>query len=242
MREEERIIVALDLSTKEEMFRILKLINRPGCYVKVGMELYLQEGADIVRELKDSGYSVFLDLKLHDIPHTVNKAMKGLARVGADMVNVHAAGGSEMMRAAVDGLGDGSVKKRPICLAVTQLTSTDQSMLENELMIGHPMLNVITRYGELAYQSGLDGVVCSAWEAEKIKACTSSSFLAVTPGIRLESDAAGDQKRVATPAQARKLGSDYIVVGRSITSAENPAQAFDRVLEEWRKSQWKITN
>ncbi|MDD9147131.1 orotidine-5'-phosphate decarboxylase [Sporolactobacillus sp. CQH2019] len=224
------------------MFRILKRINQPGCYVKVGMELYLQEGADVVRELKDRGYSVFLDLKLHDIPHTVNKAMKGLARVGADMVNVHAAGGSEMMRAAVDGLGDGALKKRPICLAVTQLTSTDQSMLEDELMIGYPMIDVIKHYGELAFRSGLDGVVCSAWEAGQIKACTSPSFLAVTPGIRLESDAAGDQKRVASPAQARRLGSDYIVVGRSITSAVDPAAAFSRILDEWRNKEWIINN
>ncbi len=146
------------------------------------------------------------------------------------------------MRAAVDGLGDGAFKKRPICLAVTQLTSTDQNMLENELMIGHPILDVITHYGELAYQSGLDGVVCSAWEAKQMKARTSPSFLAVTPGIRLKSDAAGDQKRIAEPAQARTLGSDYIVVGRSITAAENPAEAFQRVANEWGKSKWKITN
>ncbi|RYM07236.1 orotidine-5'-phosphate decarboxylase [Sporolactobacillus sp. THM7-7] len=234
MREEERIIVALDVSTKEAMRGLLKKLNRPGCYVKVGMELFYQQGADIVRELKDGGYSVFLDLKLHDIPHTVNRAMRGLARVGADMVNVHAAGGSEMMRAAIEGLEEGAASKRPKCLAVTQLTSTDQDMLENELMIHDPIMDVITRYGVLAYRSGMDGVVCSAWEAGQMKARTSPDFLAVTPGIRLAADAAGDQKRVAAPAQARKLGSDYLVVGRSITAAPDPAAAFDQILEQWR--------
>ncbi|RYL95393.1 orotidine-5'-phosphate decarboxylase [Sporolactobacillus sp. THM7-4] len=242
MREEERIIIALDVSTKEEMRRMLKMIHKPGCSVKVGLELYLQQGADVVRELKAGGYSVFLDLKLHDIPHTVNRAMRGIARVGADMVNVHAAGGSEMMKAAIEGLEEGATGKRPICLAVTQLTSTDQVMLENELLIEHPIIDVITRYSELAYRSGLDGVVCSAWEARKIKAQTSEHFLAVTPGIRLQSDRADDQKRVATPAQAKELGSDYIVVGRSITGAENPGDAFNRVFGEWRNAKWKVKN
>ncbi|TGB00225.1 orotidine-5'-phosphate decarboxylase [Sporolactobacillus shoreae] len=242
MNSKERIIVALDVSSKEEMFKLLKKINQPGCYVKVGMELYYQEGADVVRELKNSGYSVFLDLKLHDIPHTVNKAMRGLAKVGADMVNVHAAGGSEMMRAAIEGLEEGATGKRPICLAVTQLTSTDQKMLESELMIGHPMMDVITQYGKLAYHSGMDGVVCSAWEARQMKEHTAPSFLTVTPGIRLAADSAGDQKRVATPARASELGSDYIVVGRSITAADHPAEAFQHVADEWGKSQWKVNN
>lgn len=233
--ERDRIIVAMDVSSKEEMFHILNTINQPGCYVKVGMELYLQEGADVIRMLKDRGYSVFLDLKLHDIPHTVNKAMRGLARIGADMVNVHAAGGTEMMRAALEGLEEGAAGKRPICLAVTQLTSTDQTMLEKELMIHDSMIDVITHYGRLAYQAGLDGVVCSAWEAGQMKTHTSQNFLAVTPGIRLASDAVGDQKRVAAPGQARKLGSDYIVVGRSITAAKDPAGAFRRIYEEWGK-------
>lgn len=242
MREEEHIIVALDVSSKDEMFQVLKKIDQPGCYVKVGMELYMQEGPDIVRELKAGGYSVFLDLKLHDIPHTVNRAMKGLARLGADMVNVHAAGGSEMMRAAVEGLDEGTSLYRPICLAVTQLTSTDQAMLENELLINRPITDVISEYAALASASGLDGVVCSALEANQIKTRTSPDFLTVTPGIRLADDAAGDQKRIATPAQARAFGSDFIVVGRSITAAVDPAAAFQRVLEDWRNETWKITN
>jgi orotidine 5''-phosphate decarboxylase, subfamily 1 len=233
---EERIIVALDVSSAEEMFRLLKKIGRSHCYVKVGMELFYQEGADIVRKLKAEGHAVFLDLKLHDIPHTVYRAMRGLAGIGADMVNVHAAGGSEMMKAAMEGLDEGAAGKRPVCLAVTQLTSTDQNMLENELLIRRPINEVIAYYSETAFQSGLDGVVCSAWEAQDIKRQTSSSFLAVTPGIRLARDAAGDQKRVATPARAAKLGSDFLVVGRSITAAEHPAEAFQRVADEWGKS------
>ncbi|MFD2696131.1 orotidine-5'-phosphate decarboxylase [Sporolactobacillus shoreicorticis] len=242
MNEEKQLIVALDMASNDEMLHILNKIQRPGCYVKVGMELYLQNGADIVRILKSEGYSVFLDLKLHDIPHTVYRAMKGLARLGADMINVHAAGGAEMMRAAAEGLGEGAQSERPICLAVTQLTSTDQTMLENELLIKQPIDQVIAQYASLAYSSGMDGVVCSAWEAQKIKNQTSSEFLAVTPGIRLTDDDAGDQKRVASPAQARKLGSDYIVVGRSITAAADPADAYRRVLDDWRNQTWKTTN
>ncbi|MCL1630919.1 orotidine-5'-phosphate decarboxylase [Sporolactobacillus sp. CPB3-1] len=242
MNDEHRIIVALDVSSQAEMLDMLNKINRPGCYVKIGMELYLQQGADIVRALKSEGYSVFLDLKLHDIPHTVYRAMKGLAGLGADMINVHAAGGVEMMQAAVQGLGEGARSHRPICLAVTQLTSTDQAMLENELLINRPIDEAIASYASLAYTSGLDGVVCSAWEAKKIKSCTAEDFLAVTPGIRLLHDDAGDQKRVASPAQARSLGSDYIVVGRSITAASDPAQAYERVLNDWRKQTWTTRN
>ncbi|MFT8871417.1 MAG: orotidine-5'-phosphate decarboxylase [Sporolactobacillus sp.] len=239
---EEKIIVALDVSTKREMAELLGRIAQPGCYVKVGMELYLQEGADILRFLKAGGYKVFLDLKLHDIPHTVYRSMRGLARLGADMVNVHAAGGMEMMRAAHEGLVDECGAERPICLAVTQLTSTDQVMLRSELLIDRPMVDVIAHYGGLAHQAGLDGVVCSAWEAQALKASTCAQFLAVTPGIRLASDAPGDQKRVATPARARELGSDYIVVGRSITAAKDPAAAFRAVAADWRNETCNITN
>lgn len=236
MKPQERLIVALDVSSEEDAFRLLGEIGQPHCYVKVGMELFYQEGPDIVRKLKDKGLSVFLDLKLHDIPHTVYRAMRGLAGIGADMVNVHAAGGIEMMKAAIEGLEEGAVVQRPVCLAVTQLTSTGQDMLENELLIHQPIKKVVAHYSALACQAGLDGVVCSAWEAGAIKKQTISSFLAVTPGIRLASDAAGDQKRVATPERARQLGSDYIVVGRSITQAENPAEAYLRVANEWRKN------
>jgi orotidine-5'-phosphate decarboxylase len=242
VNEDQQVIVALDVSSREEAHALLASINRPGCFVKVGMELYLQEGADMVRELKAAGHSVFLDMKLHDIPHTVYRAMRSLARLGADMLNVHAAGGIEMMQAALEGLEEGARNKRPICLAVTQLTSTDQTMLENELLIERPMAEVTAHYGRLAWQAGLDGVVCSAWEAKKMKTCTAADFLTVTPGIRLATDAAGDQKRVATPGQARALGSDYLVVGRSITAAADPQAAYDRVVAEWGKQTWKIEN
>ncbi|CAM3187611.1 orotidine-5'-phosphate decarboxylase [Sporolactobacillus spathodeae] len=242
MSSNEKIILALDVPSKDEMLALLAKINAPGCYVKVGMELYYQEGADIVRALKASGYRVFLDLKLHDIPNTVRRAMRGLARVGADMVNVHAAGGSVMMRAAAEGLAEGAVGKRPICLAVTQLTSTSQEMLESEILIQQPIVDVIQSYASLAARAGMDGVVCSAWEAAAIKRATSSQFLAVTPGIRLAKDAAGDQKRVATPGRARTLGSDYIVVGRSITAASDPAAAYRQVVEEWGNTEWKTDN
>ncbi|MFT8317192.1 MAG: orotidine-5'-phosphate decarboxylase [Sporolactobacillus sp.] len=242
MHEDERLIIALDVPDKKQMFQLLQRIHHPGCYVKVGMELYYQEGADIVRALKAEGYQVFLDLKLHDIPHTVHRAMRGLARLGADMVNVHASGGSEMMRAAMEGLEEGSEERRPLCLAVTQLTSTNQEMLEAELGIHQPLAEVITHYAGLASQAGLDGVVCSAWEAAAIKKATTNDFLTVTPGIRLAGDAAGDQKRIATPSRAKALGSDYIVVGRSITAAADPASAYEQVSEEWRKTAWNIIN
>lgn len=234
MREEERIIVALDVPSKQAMRSLLKKLNQPGCFVKVGMELFYQNGADIIRELSEEGYRTFLDLKLHDIPNTVRQAMKGLAKVGADMVNVHAAGGSAMMRAAIEGLEEGANGKRPICLAVTQLTSTDQAMLTDELLIDRPIADVIASYGKMAFRAGMDGVVCSAWEARAMKEATGSSFLAVTPGIRLAEDGADDQKRVATPRKARSLGSDYLVVGRSITQAQDPKEAFERVLADWR--------
>lgn len=238
MNNEGGVILALDVPGKEEMLRLLDRIQAPGCYVKVGMELYYQEGADVVRALKENGYRVFLDLKLHDIPNTVHRAMRGLARLGADMINVHAAGGKEMMRAAIEGLSEGAAGKRPICLAVTQLTSTSQEMLESELLIQQSMLTVIESYASLAADAGMDGVVCSAWEAEAIKARTRADFLAVTPGIRLAADDAGDQRRVATPGRAKALGSDYIVVGRSITAAPDPAAAYHQVVEEWGKSEW----
>lgn len=234
MREEERIIVALDVPSKKAMRSLLKKLNQPGCFVKVGMELFYQNGADIIRELSEEGYRTFLDLKLHDIPNTVRQAMKGLAKVGADMVNVHAAGGSAMMRAAIEGLEEGANGKRPICLAVTQLTSTDQAMLTDELLIDRQIADVIASYGKMAFHAGMDGVVCSAWEARAMKEATGSSFLAVTPGIRLAEDGADDQKRVATPRKARALGSDYLVVGRSITQAQDPKEAFERVLADWR--------
>lgn len=232
----DRVIVALDVSSAEALGRLIRAIAGEGLFVKVGMELFYRLGPDVVRMLKAEGHCVFLDLKLHDIPTTVRKAMRGLAALGADMVTVHAAGGTNMMRAALEGLEEGTPagEKRPLCLAVTQLTSTDQAMLAEELLIKKPLPETVAHYAALAYRSGLDGVVASPWEAGIIKAATSPGFLVVTPGIRLAGDARDDQKRSATPAQARHLGSDYIVVGRSITRAAHPRAAYERVIKEWR--------
>ena len=231
----DRVIVALDVSTKEELHDLLKPLLPFQPFVKVGMELYYQQGPDLIKALKELELSIFLDIKLHDIPTTVQKSMRGLARLGVDIINCHAAGGSAMMRAAVQGLEEGTPagQKRPLCIAVTQLTSTDQGILENELLIEQPINEVIKSYGQLAYQSGLDGVVCSPHEAALIKAATAPNFITVTPGIRLAEDSVNDQKRVATPGKARELGSDYIVVGRSITHAKEPVLAYERVLKEW---------
>lgn len=229
------VIVALDVSTTEELQDLLKSLKTAQPYVKVGMELYYRYGPELVRQLKADGFHIFLDLKLHDIPTTVYKAMRGLAKLDLDMVNVHAAGGKEMMRAAIHGLEEGVAagRSRPICLAVTQLTSTDQQMLENELLINVPMEKVVNAYGLIAYESGCDGVVCSPQEATGIKQVVSQQFIAVTPGIRLLGDAKNDQKRLATPKKARQMGSDFIVVGRSITQAKNPLMAYERVQKEW---------
>ncbi|GGE41578.1 orotidine 5'-phosphate decarboxylase [Pullulanibacillus camelliae] len=229
------VIVALDVSTTEELQSLLNPLKKAQPYVKIGMELYYQHGPELVRQLKADGFRIFLDLKLHDIPSTVYKAMRGLAKLHVDMVNVHAAGGKDMMCAAIQGLEEGMAPgaSRPLCLAVTQLTSTDQQMLEKELHIKMPMEQVVNAYGLLAYRSGCDGVVCSPQEARAIKHVTSQQFVTVTPGIRLAGDAKNDQKRVATPQEARQLGSDFIVVGRSITQAEDPFAAYERVLNEW---------
>ncbi|MFC7392492.1 orotidine-5'-phosphate decarboxylase [Scopulibacillus cellulosilyticus] len=230
------VIIALDVANKQELSSLLTKIDRKHLYVKVGMELFYQEGPELVKDLKHLGYQIFLDLKLHDIPTTVYKAMKGLAKLNVDMVNVHAAGGQKMMKAALAGLEEGtpSGAKRPLCIAVTQLTSTDQQILENDILIHQPLDQVILTYGRKTYEAGLDGVVCSPLEAGKVKEHVSQDFLTVTPGIRLSGDSADDQKRVTTPKKARTLGSDYIVVGRSITGAPEPGAAYDRVLKEWR--------
>ncbi|MTT32042.1 orotidine-5'-phosphate decarboxylase [Terrilactibacillus sp. BCM23-1] len=229
-----KLIVALDVSSKDDMFSLLKRVNQPNAFVKVGMELFFQEGPDIIKQLKERNYRIFLDLKCHDIPTTVYRTMKGLAKLGVDMVNVHAAGGAAMMRAAVKGLSEGSRDgKKTICLAVTQLTSTNDDMLHHEILIDKPMNEVIQAYSQLAYESGIDGVVCSPWEASLVKEATSETFVTVTPGIRLMSDKQDDQERVATPSKARELGSDYIVVGRSITQAEDPEKAYLEVQQQW---------
>lgn len=226
------VIIACDFSSKKETMAFLEKFGQRRPYVKIGMELYYAEGPAIVRELKERGHKVFLDLKLHDIPNTVGKAMKVLSTLDVDMCNVHAAGTKKMMETAVAGLTrpDGS---RPLLIAVTQLTSTSQEQMEEEIMINRPMAEVVASYGRLAAEAGLDGVVCSPLESPAVHDMLGDRFLTVTPGVRLAGDAAGDQQRVTTPAKARELGSDYIVVGRSITAAEDPAAAYERCLKEF---------
>ena len=227
------IIIALDFPTGKKALSFLDLFEGEQLYVKVGMELFYSEGPSIVRAIKAGGHKVFLDLKLHDIPNTVKSSMKVLASVGADMVNVHAAGGIRMMKAAVEGLEDGSTgAARPEIIAVTQLTSTDKETMNSELKINGELRDVVLAYARNAQEAGLDGVVCSAWESEEIHAGTSDSFITVTPGIRLLGDAKGDQSRVATPARAKEMGSDYLVIGRSITKADDPVKAYRICMEE----------
>ncbi len=230
------IIIALDFPTGEDALAFLDQFTEP-VFVKVGMELYYSEGPAIIKEIKKRGHRIFLDLKLHDIPNTVKSAMKVLARLGVDMTNVHAAGGIKMMKAAKDGLVEGinergTDERIPILIAVTQLTSTDEATMHDELLVQGSMENVVVQYAKNACEAGLDGVVCSAWESPMIHQCVSETFRTVTPGIRLLGDAKGDQSRVATPAKATELGSNYLVIGRSITRAEDPVAAYRRCKEE----------
>jgi len=227
------VIIACDFSSAAEVFKFLDLFEgqrKP--FVKIGMELFYAEGPAIVREIKRRGHGIFLDLKLHDIPNTVRKAMKVLSGLDVDMVNVHAAGTIEMMKAALEGLtrADGS---RPLLIAVTQLTSTSEERMQNELLIGASMEDTIARYALNAREAGLDGVVCSPREAGLVKQACGSGFLTVTPGIRFADSAADDQVRVTTPARAREIGSDYIVVGRPITAAEDPVAAYQRCIDDF---------
>lgn len=228
-------IIALDFPNKKETLAFLDKFN--GCghkpFVKIGMELYYAEGPEIVREVKARGHRIFLDLKLHDIPTTVRKAMKVLSGLDVDIVNVHAAGGRIMMEAALEGLtrDDGT---RPLVIAVTQLTSTSPETLRDELLVSSPMEETIRSYARTAALAGLDGVVCSPLEAETIKALdTGRDFIAVTPGIRFSDSAKDDQVRITTPARARELGSDFIVVGRPITASDNPVEAYERCQKEF---------
>lgn len=229
------LIVALDFPSKLEVHQFLGQFENESLYVKVGMELFFKEGPQILEFLKDSGHKIFLDLKLHDIPNTVKSAMRNLASLDVDIVNVHAAGGKQMMEAALEGLDQGTAagKERPKCIAVTQLTSTSQEMLERELLIKGELQSVVVSYAKNASESGLDGVVCSTWEVEKILEACGQSFLTVTPGIRLKTSAVDDQVRIATPEEARNRGSWGIVVGRPITKAENPLEAYKMVRNEW---------
>lgn len=228
------VIVACDFSSAQQVLSFLDRFS--GCgrkpFVKIGMELFYAEGPSIVRQIKARGHRIFLDLKLHDIPNTVRKTMKVLSALDIDMTNVHAAGTVAMMRAAIEGLTreDGS---RPLLIAVTQLTSTSQESMENELLIKEPVADVIARYAGNAREAGLDGVVCSPLEAGIVKENCGASFLTVTPGIRFADAAADDQVRITTPARARETGSDFIVVGRPITAADDPVAAYLRCVNEF---------
>ncbi len=228
------VIVACDFSSAEATFNFLdKFENeerKP--FVKIGMELYYAEGPSIVREIKKRGHKIFLDLKLHDIPNTVKKAMRVLSNLDVDITNLHASGTKAMMKAALEGLTreDGT---RPLLIAVTQLTSTDQEAMENDLLIKEPIDKVVMHYAKCAEESGLDGVVCSPLEAGKVHDTCGKDFLTVTPGVRFADGDIGDQKRVMTPAAAKEIGSDYIVVGRPITQADDPVAAYRRCVAEF---------
>ena len=219
------VIIACDFASKQQVMDFLDQFTDVKPFVKIGMELYYACGPDIVREIKARGHKIFLDLKLHDIPNTVKKSMKVLSQMDVDICNLHAAGGIEMMKAAVEGLTreDGT---RPLLIAVTQLTSTSEEMLHNELLIPETIQETIVRYAQNAKIAGLDGVVCSPLEAGMIKERVGKDFLTVTPGIRFADSKTDDQKRITTPAKAKEIGSDYIVVGRPITAAENPVEAY----------------
>ena len=226
------VIIACDFASAEATYAFLDKFTEEKPFVKIGMELYYAEGPAIVRELKARGHKIFLDLKLHDIPNTVKKAMAVLSRLDVDMVNLHAAGTREMMRAALEGLTreDGT---RPILLAVTQLTSTSEERMHEDLLIPGKICDVVVHYAQCAKEAGLDGVVCSPLEAGMVKAACGQDFLTVTPGIRFADGQTGDQVRITTPARAKEIGSDYIVVGRPITAAEDPVAAYRRCVEEF---------
>jgi orotidine-5'-phosphate decarboxylase len=228
------VIVACDYPDRETTLNFLDRFEGSGVkpFVKIGMELFYAEGPDIVREIKARGHRIFLDLKLHDIPNTVKKAMAVLSRLDVDMCNLHAAGTKRMMEAAIEGLTrpDGT---RPVLLAVTQLTSTDQEALENDLLIHEPIKDVVMKYALNAKESGLDGVVCSPLEAGEVHGVCGNGFLTVTPGVRFAEGDAGDQKRVTTPERARELGSDYIVMGRPVTAAADPVAAYMRAMADF---------
>lgn len=227
-------IIALDFPTKGAAFQFLQPFEEK-LFVKVGMELYLQEGPSIVAELKELGHDVFLDLKLHDIPNTVKSAMRGLARLGADLVNVHAAGGIQMMESALEGLesGTSSGQKRPLIIGVTQLTSTSEMQMKNEQKIDLSLEESVLHYASISNQAGLDGVVCSVLEVAGIKQLCGESFLRVTPGIRLTQGQEHDQVRIATPEVAKSEGSSLIVVGRAITQSANPVETYKLVKQQW---------
>lgn len=226
------VIIACDFSSAQATFDFLDKFTEEKPFVKIGMELYYAEGPSIVREIKKRGHKIFLDLKLHDIPNTVKKAMTVLSKLDVDMTNLHAAGTIDMMRAAVEGLTreDGT---RPILIAVTQLTSTSEERMQNELLINASINDTIVKYANNAKEAGLDGVVCSPLEAGMVKDSCGKEFLTVTPGVRFADGDVGDQVRVTTPAKAKEIGSDYIVVGRPITASDDPVAAYRRCVKEF---------
>ncbi|MCI7728704.1 MAG: orotidine-5'-phosphate decarboxylase [Bacteroidales bacterium] len=226
------VIIACDFSSAEETYKFLDKFTGKKPFVKIGMELFYAEGPEIVRQLKKRGHQIFLDLKLHDIPNTVKKSMAVLSRLDVDMCNLHAAGTIEMMRAALEGLtrADGT---RPLLIAVTQLTSTSEERMHKDLLIEGNINDVVVHYAKNAKEAGLDGVVCSPLEAGIVKEACGKAFITVTPGIRFADGAVGDQVRITTPERAKEIGTDYIVVGRPITAAENPVEAYERCLNEF---------
>lgn len=226
------VIIACDFKNKEETLNFLDKFNGEKLFLKIGMELFYSEGPSIIKEIKQRGHKIFLDLKLHDIPNTVEKAMASLSRLDIDMCNVHASGTIEMMKAGLKGITreDGT---RPLLIAVTQLTSTSQERMEKDLLIKEPIEKVVMHYAKNTKEAGLDGVVCSPLEVEKVKETCGKNFITVTPGIRFETDEIGDQVRITTPKKAKELGSDYIVVGRPITKAENPVEAYKKCVQDF---------
>ena len=226
------VIIACDFSSAEKVFEFLDKFTERKPFVKIGMELFYAEGPPIVREIKKRGHKIFLDLKLHDIPNTVKKSMAVLSALDVDLCNLHASGTVKMMEGALEGLTrpDGT---RPLLIAVTQLTSTDQESMEKDLLIKEPIDEVVLHYAKNAKKAGLDGVVCSPLEAGKVHDACGKDFLTVTPGVRFADGEIGDQKRVMTPAEAKKIGSDYIVVGRPITASDDPVAAYNRCIEEF---------
>ena len=226
------VIIACDFSSKEQTLNFLDKFTGRKPFVKIGMELFYAEGPEIVRTIKERGHRIFLDLKLHDIPNTVKKAMSVLRNLDVDMTNVHAAGTVDMMKAAIEGLTreDGT---RPLLIAVTQLTSTSEERMQKELLIGASINDTIVKYAENAKAVGLDGVVCSPLEAAMVKEACGKEFMTVTPGVRFADGDVGDQVRVTTPERAREIGSDFIVVGRPITAADDPVAAYERCMREF---------
>lgn len=226
------VIIACDFASAEDTFKFLDKFTEEKPFVKIGMELFYAEGPSIVREIKRRGHKIFLDLKLHDIPNTVKKSMSVLSKLDVDMTNLHAAGTIDMMKAALEGLTreDGT---RPILIAVTQLTSTSEERMQNELLINASINDTIVKYAKNAKEAGLDGVVCSPLEAGMVKDACSKDFITVTPGVRFADGEVGDQVRVTTPEKAKKIGSDYIVVGRPITQADDPVAAYRRCSKEF---------